>query len=230
VVGQGDFTVSSKRIRAEHPGRTPHGDLTDSFVPATKEPLLSTEQPDAAIGDPCSGRSAIMQSNRSIEPRASADHGGRQHQANADAGIAARRAHAAAVRRRVVHATRVERDLSRAARATTPVLHRPAPHLVSEGSPESTPLFTRHTRGTIEAERDRRRQRRADAAVAYRDAALERAASASHPRITAAVAGNARAVTEARLDMDPWIDEGGTLPFEAAAALGSNQGMKRCSS
>jgi hypothetical protein len=51
VVGQGDFTVSSKRIRAEHPGRTPHGDLTDSFVPATKEPFLSTEQPDAVYVD-----------------------------------------------------------------------------------------------------------------------------------------------------------------------------------
>jgi hypothetical protein len=39
---------------------------------ATKEPFLSTEQSDAAIGDPCSGRSAIMQSNHSIEPRDSA--------------------------------------------------------------------------------------------------------------------------------------------------------------
>lgn len=118
-------------------------------------------------------------------------------------------------------ATRVERDLSRAARATTSVLHRFEPDLVSEGSSESTPLFTRHTRGTVESERDRRRRRRAGGAVAYRGAALARAASAPHRRVTAAVAGNARAVTEARLDMDRSIDEGGTLPFEAAAALGS---------
>jgi hypothetical protein len=120
-----------------------------------------------------------------------------------------------------VPATRAERALSRAARATTSVLHRREPDLVSEGSSESTPLFTRHMRGAIEAERDRRRQRRAGGAVAYRGAARERAASAPHPRITAAVAGNACALTEAQLDMDRWIDEGGTLPFEAAAALGS---------
>jgi hypothetical protein len=144
------------------------------------------------------------------------DHGGRKHQANADAGIAARLAHAAAVRKRAVPATRVERDLSRAARATTSVLHRPEPDLVSERSSASTPLFTRHTRGAIEAERDRRRQRRAGGAVAHRGAALARAASAPHRRVTAAVAGNARAVAQARLDMERWIDEGGTLPFEAA--------------
>jgi hypothetical protein len=118
-----------------------------------------------------------------------------------------------------VPATRVERDLSRAARATTPMLHRPAADVVREGSSDSTPLFTRHTRGAIEADRDRRRQRRADGAVAYRGGAREGAAP--HPRILAAVAGNARAVTEAGLDMDRWIDEGGTLALEAAAAPGS---------
>jgi hypothetical protein len=90
----------------------------------------------------------------------------------------------------------------------TPVLHRPDPVVVSEGSSESTPLFTRHMRGAIEAERDRRHQRRAGGAVAYRGAALARAASA-HRRITAAVAGNARAVAQARFDMERWIDEGG---------------------
>jgi hypothetical protein len=121
-----------------------------------------------------------------------------------------------------VPATRAERELSRAARATTLVVHRPEPDVVWDGSSESTPLFTRHTRGAIEAERDRRRQRRAGGAVAYRGAALERAASAPHRRITAAVAGNARAVTEAPLDTDRWIDEGGTLPFEVARALGSS--------
>jgi hypothetical protein len=145
-------------------------------------------------------------------------HGGRRHQAHADAGIAARREHAAAVRRRAAPATRAERALSRAARATTSVLHRSAPDVVWEGSSESTPLFTRHTRGAIEAERDRRRQRRAGGAVACRGATRKRAGSAPHPRITAAVAGSVRAVAEARLDMDRWIDEGGTLPSEAAAA------------
>jgi hypothetical protein len=149
------------------------------------------------------------------------EHGGRQHQAHADAGIAARRAHAAAVRRRPVPATRAERDLSRAARATRPLVHRPEPDVAWEGSSQSTPLFTRHTRGAIEAERDRRRQRGAGGAVAYRGAARKRVAIAPHPRITAAVGGNARAVAELRLDVDRWIDEGGTLPFEAAAVLGS---------
>jgi hypothetical protein len=123
-----------------------------------------------------------------------------------------------------VPATRAERALSRAARATTSVLHRSAPDVVREGSSESTPLFTRHTRGAIEAERDRRRQRRAGGAVAYRGATRKRAASAPHPRITAAVAGSVRAVAEARLDMDRWIDEGGTLPSEAAAAYPGARG------
>jgi hypothetical protein len=109
---------------------------------------------------------------------------------------------------------------ARASRATTAVLHRQEREVVSEGSSDPTPLFTRHMPGAIEADRDRRRQRRPGGAVAHRGAARERAVSARHPRITAAVAGNARAVTEAHLDMDRWIDEGGRLPFEAAAALG----------
>lgn len=110
--------------------------------------------------------------------RARPDHGGRRHQVDAEAGIAARRADAAAVRRRAVPATRVERDLSRAARATTSVPHRADAAVVWEGASEPTPLFTRHMRGAIEAERDRRRQSRASGAVAHRGAALERAGSA----------------------------------------------------
>jgi hypothetical protein len=116
-------------------------------------------------------------------------------------------------------ATRLERDLSRAARATTPILHRPAPDVVRERSSNSTPLFTRHTRGAIEADRDRRGQRREGAAVAYRGGAREGAAP--HPRITAAVAGNARAVAEARLDMDRWIGEGGTPASKPRPVLGT---------
>jgi hypothetical protein len=53
-----------------------------------------------------------------------------------------------------------EPGLSRAAGAALSMLRPPAPGLVREGSSEPTPLFTRHTRGAIEAERDRRQQRR----------------------------------------------------------------------
>jgi hypothetical protein len=68
-----------------------------------------------------------------------------------------------------------------------------------------TPLFTRHTRGAIEAERDGRRQRRAHGANAHPETSRERTASA--------------AATQAHLDMERWIDEGGLVPFEAAALL-----------
>jgi hypothetical protein len=37
----------------------------------------------------------------------------------------------------------------------------------------------------------------------------------------AAVAGNGRAVIQARIDMDRWVDEGGSVPIEAAALLGA---------
>jgi hypothetical protein len=40
-----------------------------------------------------------------------------------------------------------------------------------------------------------------------------------HSRIAAAATGDARAVAQARLDMDRWVDEGGPVPFEAAALL-----------
>src|SRR5439155_4398296 len=97
-------------------------------------------------------------------------------------------------------------------------LRRPAPGLVGEGPREAAPLFPRHTLGVIEAERDRRQQRRARAATAY-PTARRRAAGAREGRIGAAVAGNARDVAEARLAMDRWTDEGGMVPFEAAAVL-----------
>jgi hypothetical protein len=143
-------------------------------------------------------------------------HGGRQHESGADAGVVGRRAHGVAARRRPVAATTAEPDLSRTAGAAVSVLRRPAPDVVRESSSEPTPLFTRHTRGVIEADRDRRRQR---TAIAYRVAARERAASAPAGRMAAAVADDARAVTQARLDMDRWVDEGGMVPFEAAALL-----------
>lgn len=37
----------------------------------------------------------------------------------------------------------------------------------------------------------------------------------------AAVAGNERALIQARIDMDRWVDEGGSVPIEAAALLGA---------
>ena len=114
-------------------------------------------------------------------------------------------------------ATTARPNSSRAAGAAASVLLNPAPGLVREGSSEPSPLFTRHTRGTIEAERDRRRQSRWRGGVAYRGTGRGR--PASHVRIAAAVAGNARAVAQARLDLDRWVDEGGLVPFEAAALL-----------
>jgi hypothetical protein len=146
-------------------------------------------------------------------------HSARQHQSTVDAGIVGRRAHATAARRRPVAATTAEPDLSRTAPAAASVPRRPAPGLVREGSSEPTPLFTRHTRGTIEAERDRRRQRGARGAIVHRGTVRGLAASPPHDRIAAAVASNARSVTEAHLDMERWIDEGGLVPFEAAALL-----------
>jgi hypothetical protein len=145
------------------------------------------------------------------------DHGRRQHQSSADAGHVGQRAHATAVRRRPVAATIAKPNLSRAAGAAALVLLNPAPGLVGEGSSEPSPLFTRHTRGTIEAQRDRRRQSRSHGGVAYRGTGRGRAAS--HVRITAAVAGDSRALAQARLDLDRWVDEGGLVPFEAAALL-----------
>jgi hypothetical protein len=37
--------------------------------------------------------------------------------------------------------------------------------------------------------------------------------------LPAAAAGNERAVSAARIDMDRWADEGGSVPFEARALL-----------
>jgi hypothetical protein len=38
-------------------------------------------------------------------------------------------------------------------------------------------------------------------------------------RIATAVGDDARAVTQARVDLDRWVNEGGSVPFEAAALL-----------
>jgi hypothetical protein len=145
--------------------------------------------------------------------------GARQHQLSVDAGVVGRHAHAAAVKRRAAAATAAKCDLSRTAGAPGSVPRRPAHGLVRQLSSEPTPLFTRHTRGVIEVQRDRRRQRAARGTTAYLATARERATRAPHARIAAAVASNARAVTQAHLDMERWIDDGGLVPFEAAALL-----------
>jgi hypothetical protein len=44
-------------------------------------------------------------------------------------------------------------------------------------------------------------------------------AGAPHPRVAVAVADNARAASEARLDADRWMNEGGSSASDADAAL-----------
>jgi hypothetical protein len=170
-----------------------------------------------------------MQTNRSTEPP---DPAAPHLASRASADVVGRRARAELGGRGSVVAAADEPDLSRAAGAATSVLPDAAPEVVRRGSSETSPLFTRHTLGVIEAERDIRRQRRARGAAAYRGAAPERAAGEPHGRIVAAVAGNARIVAQARLDMDRWVDEGGMVPFEAAAVLRATteQEITRCSS
>jgi hypothetical protein len=90
----------------------------------------------------------------------------------------------------------------------------------------ATPLYTRHMLGAIEADRDRRRASRA----------TERRRSSggtviTHPRIAAALAAEARRLTEARVDFSRWADEGGRFDPEAAARLRiGDRKMKRCNS
>jgi hypothetical protein len=105
-----------------------------------------------------------------------------------------------------------------ASRADGPV-RRLALASARDGGSEPTRLLTRHTRGAIEAARDRRLQRRAHATTASPASVPGRASRRPHSRIAAAVARNARAVTQARVDMDRWVDEGGRVPFEAAPLL-----------
>jgi hypothetical protein len=65
-----------------------------------------------------------------------------------------------------------------------------------------TPFWTRHTRGAIEADRDRRIERRTYAPIVYRAA----------PR------GAAR-VVQADFARERWVDDGGSFDREPAAAL-----------
>ena len=87
-----------------------------------------------------------------------------------------------------------------------------------------TPLFTRHARGAIEAERDRRGVVRA-----MLPRRLPSRTAMAHPRLDAALAAQARRMTQARVDLSRWVDEGGRFDPEAAARLRiGDREMKRC--
>jgi hypothetical protein len=51
-------------------------------------------------------------------------------------------------------------------------------------------------------------------------------ARAPDPRIAVAVADNAAAATEARLDADRWMNEGGSFHSDAAGALRAATGRR----
>jgi hypothetical protein len=112
-----------------------------------------------------------------------------------------------------------EADLSRLGGAPALPWRRRAPTLVRRGPSGPTPLFTRHTLGVIEAERDRRRQHRARGAIAHPGTTRKRDASAPLGRIATAAGGDARAVAQAPVDLDRWVEDGGLVPFKAAALL-----------
>jgi hypothetical protein len=60
--------------------------------------------------------------------------------------------------------------------------------------------------------------------------ALAHRQEARQPRIPTTVLGNARAATEARLDADRWIDEGGSLSAEATAlSANAAKRSRKCS-
>ena len=125
---------------------------------------------------------------------------------------------AATAMKRAVNATIAERGVRRAAGAGLAALRPPAPESPREAAADSALLFSRHTLGTIEAERDRRLQRRAHAVTAH---APRAPAAVPHPRVAAALAANARAMRAARGDIERWVDEGGLVAFEAAAVVRS---------
>jgi hypothetical protein len=88
----------------------------------------------------------------------------------------------------------------------------------------TTPLFTRHMRGAIEAERDRHRLRRRDghSTLRYRSAGDGGVGVTDAPSV-AAVIRRARVVTQASPDVDRWTDEGGSFDAEAVASLRTTQ-------
>jgi hypothetical protein len=92
--------------------------------------------------------------------------------------------------------------------------------------PAPTRFFTRHMLGATEADRDRRRTFHAT----HRRLPPGRTAIA-HPRLAAALAAEARRMTQARMDYSRWADEGGRFDPEAAARIRiGDREMKRCNS
>jgi hypothetical protein len=90
----------------------------------------------------------------------------------------------------------------------------------------TTPLFTRHTLGAIEGERDRRGVLRA-----MRPRRRPGRTALARPRLDAARAARSRRMTQARVDLSRWVDEGGRFDPEAAAGLRiGDRKMKRCNS
>jgi hypothetical protein len=82
--------------------------------------------------------------------------------------------------------------LASAPRLGTGLMLRALPDADDGHRAEPTPLFTRHTLGAIEAERDQRRQCRGRAETG-RTKRRQPAASAVHRRLTAAAAGSTTA-------------------------------------
>jgi hypothetical protein len=96
-------------------------------------------------------------------------------------------------------------------RATLPARRVPTPDTAP------TPLFTRHMLGAIEADRDRRRVFRETHPRPRR-----RANAMAHPRMAAGIAAHARLVSQARVDVSRWADEGGR--FDPAVAVRRRNG------
>ena len=90
-------------------------------------------------------------------------------------------------------------------------------------SPPS-PWFTRHTRGTIEAERDHRRGTHARSAGRQ-----ARRPGIAHPKLAAALAAQRSGVAPAPMRPSAWVDRGGRFDPEGAARLRiGDRSMKRC--
>ena len=131
------------------------------------------------------------------------------------------------IRRALAHAgaEAAERVMTAILEAREAVV-RPAPperRVPPSGGPASTPLFTRHMLGVIEAERDHRRVFRETYPRRRR-----RADDLPHRRIAAAIAAHARLVGRARVDESRWAAGSNRLPQSDGAT--THQEMTRCNS
>ncbi len=84
--------------------------------------------------------------------------------------------------------------------------------------------FTRHTRGTIEAERDHRQ------GTHVRSLGRQaRRPSMAHPKLAAALAAERSGVAPVPVRPGAWVDRGGRFDPEGAARLRiGDRSMKRC--